>query len=141
MLTEAVAELERERARADALQARLDGTVPAAALPWRPISECPDDNTEVVSLSVVDGCIEMLSMPGKVAQRISRYRHWMLAGDFPLPGQSVAPNYAGVIESLKECEMFLRVIGLDHPKAALVAETACAMLSAAPQPPAAEGEV
>ena len=85
MLTEAVAELERERARADALQARLDGTVPAAALPWRPISECPDDFTKVWAFGMIIGFPVLRRLDGWIARADGRMSRWMLASDFPLP--------------------------------------------------------
>lgn len=64
---------------------RWAGELSAAPSPWRPISECPDDNTEVAAIQVIGAQFNVHSLPGSVARRLPKFSYFMLASDFPLP--------------------------------------------------------
>ena len=59
--------------------------VPAAALPWRPISECPDDFTKVWAFGMIIGFPVLRRVDAWIARADGRMSRWMLAADFPLP--------------------------------------------------------
>ena len=167
MLTKAVAELERERARADALQARLDGTVPAAAPPRCIWPDCGHDTNRV---SDGGGCFGIgcpkpdTGQAAPVAQGVPEgIRAKPLVWEEGVPNRdgTICEWMAGMgfyVQLQPDEEPHLRYEAnwgdidtssfptLDEAKAWCQDEADAwvrewAMLSAAPQPPAAEGEI
>lgn len=75
----------------DGLRARVAGLESANAalraglLPWRPISECPDDFTKVWAFGMIIGFPVLRRVDGWIARADGRMSRWMLASDFPLP--------------------------------------------------------
>lgn len=63
----------------------------AGLLPWRPISECPDDGNDhrwavFVNMNDPDGWFDMkATFVSSVRHSKKDWTHWMLARDFPLP--------------------------------------------------------